>query len=655
MTHICIIGAGPRGLSVLERLHASASAAPAGPVTVHVVDPDLLGGGAVWRVDQSRELLMNTVAAQVTMFADESVDCAGPIVPGPSLHEWARLVDHLGPEDGLPDPVRAECRDLGPDTYPTRALHGHYLCWVLRHLLRTAPDNLAITLHTRTATSLVDAADGTQVVGLDDGTALSGLDAVVLAQGHLPAMLSEEETALAEHAAHHRLGYVRPGNPAGSDLSSVEPGDEIALRGMGLTFFDHLALLTSGRGGRFARGDDGRLAFLPSGSEPVLVAGSRRGVPHTARGENQKGAFGRHEPLFLTPQVIRALRARAEDGRPACFRTEVWPMVDREVRSVYYTALVAERACSRDAEVFSRRYRAVCAEEIAEGSFGEPFDRSGSEAEAVLLDRSDVAEEDRWDWNTVAEPYGDRRFADADDYRAWLLEYLEDDVREALRGNVRSPVKSALDVLRDLRNEIRQVVDHGGLGGASHRDDLRGWYTPFNAFASIGPPVRRVEEMIALVEAGVLRVMGPGMRVAPAPDGPAFLVTSSRVPGPAVRVGALIEARLPEPDIRTTTDPLIGGLLTRGECVPHRIPIDGGRYYETGGLAVGPRPYPVLGRGRVPHPRRFAFGVPTEAVHWVTAAGIRPGVGSMILADADAVARACLGAAVTGSALVTGR
>ena len=42
------------------------------------------------------------------------------------------------------------------------------------------------------------------------------------------------------------------------------------------------------------------------------------------------------------------------------------------------------------------------------------------------------------------------------------------------------------------------------------------------------------------------------------------------------------------------------------------------------------------------HPRRFAYGVPTEAVHWVTAAGIRPGVDSVTLGDSDAMARAVL-------------
>ncbi len=45
----------------------------------------------------------------------------------------------------------------------------------------------------------------------------------------------------------------------------------------------------------------------------------------------------------------------------------------------------------------------------------------------------------------------------------------------------------------------------------------------------------------------------------------------------------------------------------------------------------------------MPHPRRFAYGVPTEVMHWVTAAGIRPGIGSVILSDSDAIARAVLG------------
>ncbi|WP_278255872.1 hypothetical protein [Nocardioides convexus] len=55
------------------------------------------------------------------------------------------------------------------------------------------------------------------------------------------------------------------------------------MRGLGLTFYDSLALLTEGRGGRYV--DDGTaLRYLPSGNEPLIVAGSRSGVPLRARG-----------------------------------------------------------------------------------------------------------------------------------------------------------------------------------------------------------------------------------------------------------------------------------------------------------------------------------------------------------------------------------
>ncbi len=54
------------------------------------------------------------------------------------------------------------------------------------------------------------------------------------------------------------------------------------------------------------------------------------------------------------------------------------------------------------------------------------------------------------------------------------------------------------------------------------------------------------------------------------------------------------------------------------------------------------RPYRLIDAHGVPHPRRFAYGVPTESVHWVTAAGIRPGVGSVTLEDSDAIAAAVL-------------
>lgn len=655
---VCLVGVGPRGLSVLERLCAYERKSPQwSHLTVHVVDPDPPGAGRVWRAAQSRHLLMNTVASQVTVYTDASVSIAGPLEEGPSLYQWAKSLKH----STLPSiaamaydaETLAEAEALGPDSYPTRVFYGHYLSWVFRHVTGNAVDHVEVRVHRSRAVALdgpgrAAGPDGPQTVLLEDGTRLTGLAAVVLAQGHVSVHPTSTESDFTHFAERHGLTYISPANPADVDLSSIKPGESVLLRGLGLNFFDYMALLTLGRGGSFDR-VDGRLVYRPSGREPMMYAGSRRGIPYQSRGENEKGAFGRYFPKLLTVDHIADLRKRAATGEPIRFRVDLWPLIAKEVQSVYYAALLTARAEAGaggaagaggtgagpvekpDIEKFTARYLDV--------AFGPE--------EQTLLDSLGIPEEQRWDWDMVARPYGTRALSDPAEFRSWLREYLARDVREARAGNVSGPLKAAFDVLRDLRNEIRLAVDHAGLEGGSHRDELEQWYTPLNAFLSIGPPVSRIEEMDALMEAGILDVTGPGLAVrAEAADGEGafFVGTSGEVPGFRVRATALVEARLPEVDLRRTADPLMAHLLRTGQCRPYVVPGSCGLSadYETGGLAVSHRPYHVLDSRGVPHPRRFAYGVPTESVHWVTAAGIRPGVGSVTLEDSDAVAGAVL-------------
>ena len=635
---VCLVGAGPRGLSVLERLCAQERKSPRWDrLTVHIVEPDPPGSGRVWRPSQSRHLLMNTVSCQVTVYTDASVAIEGPLEEGPSLYQWAKALgpSALTPGAGTPydDETLAEARDLGPDTYPTRALYGQYLTWVFGRVTASASTNTTVRVHASRAVALEDAEpgagpSGAQTVLLEDGTRLTGLGAVVLAQGHVQVRPTDVEREFAAYAARHGLTYIAPSNPADVDLSAVAPGETVLLRGLGLNFFDYMALFTHARGGLFER-VDGRLVYRPSGREPRLYAGSRRGVPYQARGENEKGAHGRYHPRLLTTDFVASLRARARGGEPIRFGTELWPLISKEVRTLYYETLLAQRA-----------------EPAAVAAFGEAFLRAADdEAEDLLLGAAGIGNGERWDWDTVARPYDKQVFRDLASFRGWLRGYLDEDVRRAREGNVSGPFKAALDLLRDLRNELRLAIDHGGLDADSHRDELDRWYTPLNAYLSIGPPASRIEEMAALIDAGILDVTGPGLRVATGPldpAGAAFVGTSPDMADLRVRATVLIEARLPEIDVRRTTDPLMDRLLSTGQARTHRIAGADGSSYETGGLAVSQRPYHLLQGQGVPHLRRFAYGVPTEAVHWVTAAGIRPGVGSVTLEDSDAIAAAVL-------------
>ncbi|MFI6409956.1 FAD/NAD(P)-binding protein [Streptomyces sp. NPDC050548] len=626
---ICIVGAGPRGLSVLERLCANERAAPShGSVTVHVVDPAPAGAGAVWRPNQSRHLLMNTVAAQITVYTDDSVRIDGPVEPGPSLYEWAQELLAHGPAPDIDEDTLAEAAALGPNSYPTRAFYGRYLQAGFSRVVRRAPDHVTVRTHRSRAIALTDThgrPGGPQGIRLADSTRLHALDAVVLAQGHVPVQPTAHELRTASLSRAHQLTYIPPANPADLNLGDVDPGQNVLLRGLGLNFFDHMSLFSTSRGGRFVR-EAGRLVYRPSGQEPRLFASSRRGIPYHARGENEKGASGRHQPRLLTPRYITGLRKRAADGDPVEFGADLWPLISREVESVYYGTLLDSRGRGAERELFTERYLA----------------RRQEADTAELLDEYDISPADRWNWDRLAFPYRDREFTGRDDFRAWLLDYLRRDIRAARAGNLSDPLKAAVDVLRDLRNEIRLVVDHGGITGDSYRDELTGWYTPLNAFLSIGPPVSRVEEMVALIEAGVLELTGPGTQIRIDTESSVYVAASTTVPGPAVHATVLIEARLPEPDLRRSADPLLQHLLSSGQATTYRVPGACGTGYETGGLAVTERPYRVLDtRGRA-HPRRFAYGVPTESVHWVTAAGIRPGVDSVTLGDSDAMARSVL-------------
>lgn len=536
---IAIVGVGPRGLSVLERLCANERAHPAhDDLVIHVIDPAAPGAGAVWRTDQSQHLLMNTVASQITVFTDDSSRIDGPVEPGPSLWEWA---------DG----------QVGPNDYPTRAFYGAYLRDCYHQVVDNAPGQVSVHVHRSHAVAMADThgiTGGPQGIRLANGTRLNNLDAIVLAQGHVSTRLTPQQERTASLARIHHLTYVTPANPAEVDLSVIEPGEPVLLRGLGLNFFDYMALLTVGRGGVFEGG-----RYRPSGQEPVLYASSRRGVPYHARGENEKGAHGRYLPRLLTPDRIAELRTR-----PVRFTEGLWPLIAREVECVYYETL------------------------LGDDTFGEKFLLDPEAA----LDAYGVTE--RFDWEVLTRPYRDRRFAGRAEFTAWLLEYLRADVAHAREGNVHGPLKAALDVLRDLRNEVRLAVDHGGLDGTSHRDELEGWYTPLNAYLSIGPPVSRIEEMIALVEAGVLVLTGPGTQIRLDTGEPTFVAASTEVPGPPVRSRVLIEARLPEPDLRRTVDPLLRHLLNTDQAAPYRIPGADGSVYETGGLAVTERPYRLL-------------------------------------------------------------
>lgn len=635
---------GPRGLSVLERLVENARAHPGPPVVVELFEPRSPGSGEVWRTDQPPGLIMNIVACQITAFADTTVRMSGPVRPGPSLYGWAVALAAGRIPGSYPPGVLAEARRTHPGSYCRRSFYGHYLEWAYREVLRRRPARLTVRGHRARIVAVTDTPGGRQRLTCQEGRAFE-VDELVLATGHAGVRPSGEEEAFTRFAARTGGAYHRPANPADTHLDDLEPGRPLLVRGLGLCFFDHLTLLTTGRGGTFTRAGGGRLRYVPSGDEPHLVCGSRRGVPLHGRADNEKGE-GRHEPLFVTQDAIEDLRGRAGPGGALDFRRDCWPLIAKEVETVYYTRLVAEAASEGTAREFHALYVTA------------PW---SGDAEHQILRKFHLPEHIWWHWAEVARPWSGADVASPPVWRAFLRSYLLADVAEARRGNLTSARKSALDVLRDIRNEMRAMMNDGGIEAGSYRADVRGWFTPLHAYLSLGPPWTRVEELVALLDAGIVEVAGPGFTVAPDAGAGCFTARSA-VPGRTWRATALLDARLPEVDLARTANPVLAHLKARHQLTAFTIrsvaprPTAGAHgtdvqaagartagEHVTGGVAVTGRPFRTIGEdGRV-HPHRYVYGVPTEGANWVTETGIRPYVNSATVGDSDAIARSVLG------------
>lgn len=625
---IAVVGVGPRGTVMLERICANAGVlAPGQHVEVHLVDPYPPGGGQVWREDQDRGLLMNTVAGDITVFTDDTVTCEGPLRHGPTQFQWARMIA-AGEITGVDPRAVDEATSMKPWSYGSRAFNGAYLGWAVRHIVETAPPEVSVVFHRTRATGLVDVPGGRQILSLENRDELL-VDAVVLSQGHFDIAISESERELGAFAAEHGLRYLPPASPGEVDLDDIAAGEPVMLRGLGLNFFDYMILLTTGRGGEFVR-DTERLVYRPSGREPLLYAGSGRGVPYTARAEIQQEIVPRYVATFLSADVIAGLREHAHTGRND-FMTHLWPYVAKEAGWVYYRHLLTHGDYADP--VALERFLA----EYPGQDWGTP--------EMTALLRELVPDTSaHWDWAKLDKPADGIRFATRDEYLDWIKGRLEHDYTHSKLGPAGSALKATAAMMRDLRDEVRQVVSHQGLSGVSYVRDIERWFSGLNNFVASGPPASRVEELRALVEAGVIRFVGPRMRVTPA-DG-AFVIDSPAVGEAPVRVSTLIEAHLPVTDVRRATDPLLRSLRESGQCRAHRIPDPDGGYTETGGLDIAEFTHRLVDAAGEAHRGRFSYGPPVESVQWVTAIGARPHVNSRTLLQGDVIARGALTAAV---------
>ena len=611
--HITLIGAGPRGLMLLGRLISwQRTRYPQRQLTIFLVDPYPIGG-RVWKIDQDPNLIMNTAAAQITLFTDQTVTGVGPFIAGPDLSTWALTLaaDYLDahPEINNRSILMRQAANLGPNSYASRALYGVYQQWFFDLQKYQAGTNI-ITYKQQTVNRLDKKAAGFTVTTDQESWQT---DQVVMALGNLKISLTRDQKALHDYAQTHQLFYLEPGFPEEGDLSGIEAQSPVIIRGLGLSFFDLMSRLTEGRGGQFQKAPDGLLVYHPSGREPHIFAGSRRGFPYRAKGRNQKGPGEEWQPHFLTPQQIDAWQTHGEVSGQT-----FWEALKHEAELIYYRLLLPQRYPEIDEAAFERDFIA------------DPV---------ATLGALPIAAKDRLDWDALADPT--KAHPSGQPYQDFMRHYLRQDAQEAMRGTKTGPLTSALEVLRDMRDPIRQLVERNLLSQDQYLDFFLRWFNSLNDFLSIGPPALRIDQLQALIGAGIVTILPPGMQIKGI-DGQ-FLLKTPSDPKFSLQAKTLLEARVPAVNAPTAQNPLVQQLLHDGYAHTYELQLNADKRFQSGAIAIDRQTQQLLDQKEHPQAGLFFWGVPTEGVHWLTTASPRPLVNDVSLKTAEQIVKVIFG------------
>ncbi|MGH9071902.1 MAG: FAD/NAD(P)-binding protein, partial [Acidimicrobiales bacterium] len=529
---------GAWGLAVLERLFAVVheNGRDGAPVTVHVVEPGEPGVG-VYSLELPGYLLMNTPCGQISLFPDEASPHGLPYEVG--LFEWALARGYAWRGDVCEAGNGGE--PITEHDFLPRRVAGRYLKWFYETLTDCAPRGIRLVRHRDRALNVHPVASGREVVGLASGVRLE-VDQVVLTTGH---------TANAWNAGSIGSALVRD-----VDLSrgaAPAAGAAVAICGMGLVAADLLAQFTTGRGGTFVS-EAGRLRYVASGQEPKIRLLSRSGLPYCAKATQMRNITTIFRPAIWTPEAVEELRWRSRgEGREGALNWEqrLFPLLLGEMTLQYYTqASVLADGASAASEL--------------RGSLVSAWYR-GDFAASVRGFRGHLGHFDPMEHFFPDLGPG---LATSEGYQQFVWHRVASDLREAEFPGGASPVKMAYEVLRFLRDPIRRAVEFGGLDDESHRAFFPGVSGRIARLVA-GPPAVRSRQLLALMDAGVVRVpYGPAPAIEPDGAGGAVVRSTRLAREYSEHVDLVVQAYHESPALDRSASPLIQNLYREGRLCP---------------------------------------------------------------------------------------
>jgi uncharacterized NAD(P)/FAD-binding protein YdhS len=637
-TTIAFIGGGPRAIGLLERINANVpSIAPDTDITILIYDPHPAGAGRVWRYDQSPSLKMNSLAEDVALFSDASSTIDGPVVSGPTLAEWVEQVRNGDIRFAAPDPlVAAELEVLGRQGFASRRLLSCYLRWFFEQALDRAPETVSVQELRATVERVVDHDTHQTIEYLDDSgfARQQAVDFVIYTVGHTDSQPTAEERSTSARATGLGLHYWPAHYAAEADFSTIPGGEPVLMRGLGLSFVDIAVRLTLDRGGTTLVDPQAppgsRVTYLPSGAEPCLFVGSRRGVPyHSKITSSLHGERPGTVTTFLTREFLSKLLDEQQD---VDFTTQVWPVVVKELAYWHYR------------EIFTGHPERVLGSWEEVSTAFHTLEWSSEPLNDVI--RQAVRPEDRFDIDALDRPLEGRRFASLDDLQRFMAGYIAHDL-DVRASEEHSETLALFWAILASYVVIGELSGHPSWSTHSKTRMLTNWWHGFFSYVDSGPPAERLELLLALQRAGLLVFIGGEIEFRIDDAERTFLATGAQHPQ-TLRANYLIDAFHPERAIEKSAEPVLRDLIASGQGM--ELVLTGSQQpISTGRLAVDNERAQVLRPDGSAHPRRFAVGDFTSAPQAGTFA--RPGTNARIFRENDSVARSILQAIAQASAL----
>ncbi|MFT4925959.1 MAG: hypothetical protein ACI8WB_002054 [Phenylobacterium sp.] len=599
---IVIIGMGPKGLYCFERLLAELKARfhpeqsqgeQPQAVQIHLVHhAPLFGVSPIYDTSLGDHILLNNSIGDINIWTQDN--------PPPVVENPLRFV-HWYNQQYQPT-VAATDLDYLP-----RAKVGHYLNEGFKQLCQQLPPGVKLNCHVGTASNIRVVADAYQVdIQTVEGSQITqtSIDAnkVLLATGHARHQLSAQDRDYGGFANRHsdrnsNVQFIPHVYPINQTMTAIAAGENVFMKGIGLTFIDAALELTEGRGGRFQRTDNG-LVYHPSGLEPgKIMPFSTTGLPKAPKAEDLPIAL---RPLiFCSPDKLAVLRDKTPGGQ-LDFATTLKPLIDLEIERAYYLAVMAQLTV--DKEQWQQQLIACEDDGIALREVIGAF---------LQQQPQQHPQQGAFDPQAMLYPLQGHDFSSSEQFSAFIIDYMAQEITRAQQGHAQSPSKCALDIWYEIRYALSTVMQFSGIKPQSHQYLYQKLFPKYKRII-FGPPVISIEKLLALTRAGLVdfaAAINPQLQLDEA--NACFTLHCPQLTNTPFSAKVMVDARYPSTNLTKDTSSLTRNLLHSGMIRPF-INHGANQDYQPGAIDMTPDSQCVIGLDGQVNADICVIGIPTE-------------------------------------------